>query len=393
MKRKEQVESDQESQLNSAIFSGVDNWELIKKILPQGWREQAYEQGAIQRKGGVLEDPEILLRMLFIYLTSDSSYKETVCLAELGGLPHVSSVTLWRRLAKATNWFRWMIDELLKKYPVQSELDFLPRKIRLLDGSTVSKPGSRGSDWRLHTTLDIRTLAADFLMITDCKTGESFRHIQVAPGDVLVADRGYGNRRGVFSVLKRKGDVIVRVAYQNFPLETASGKKFNYLKELENMDENEIKEWSLFIRDKLGNREKVRLCVYCKTDKQAKVTQEKIQKVARTRGGVKTQKGTLKAAHYILVITTLDRKEISADQALEIYRGRWQIELFFKRIKTLMNVGSLPSRNPESALSWMTGKILIAIITQSLHALAEGKPGVSSKSDTVKETKKNKTEE
>jgi hypothetical protein len=392
MKREEQVGSDQETQLDLAIFSGADNWELIKKILPQGWRGQAYEQGAIQRKGGVLEDPEILLRMLFIYLTSDSSYKETVCLAELGGLPHVSSVTLWRRLAKAANWFRWMIDELLKKYPVQSELDFLPRKIRLLDGSTVSKPGSRGTDWRLHTTLDIRTLAADFLMITDCKTGESFRHIQVAPGDVLVADRGYGNRRGVFSALKRKGDVIVRVAYQNFPLETASGKKFNYLKELENMDENEIKEWSLFIRDKLGNREKVRLCVYRRTEEDTKFKQEERIKKSRVIQQ-KVQEETIEAERYILVITTLDKEEISVEQILAIYRGRWQIELFFKRLKTLMNVGSLPSKNTESALSWITGKILIAVITQSLHALAEGKPGVTSKSDTVKETKKNDTEE
>ena len=371
MKRQKQVESNQESPLDLAIFSGADGWELIKKILPQGWEDQVCEQRAVLRKGGALEDPETLLRMLFMYLVSDTSYKETVCLAELDGLPQVSSVTLWRRLAKAANWFRWMIDELLKKFSIHSGFDFLDRKIRLLDGSAISKPGSCGLDWRLHTTINIVTLACDFLMITDYKTGESLCRIDVGPGDVLVADRGYGNRRGVFSVLKRKGDVIVRVAFQNFPLETASGKKFEYLKELENMDENEIREWSLFMRDKVGNLEKVRLCVYCKTDEETEIAKEKRAKTARINKGCKTQKETLEAARYILVITTLDKDVISAEQVLEIYRGRWQIELYFKRIKSLMGVGNLPSKNPENAMSWITGKILIAILAETFHALAE----------------------
>ncbi len=390
MKRKEQVESDQKLPLDLADFPALDNWELIKEILPKGWQEQAYKQGAILRKGGTLENPETLLRMLFMYLVSDTSYKETVCLAELGGLPHVSSVTLWRRLAKATNWFRWIIDELLKKFSIHSGFDFLDRKIRLLDGSVISKPGSCSSDWRLHTTIDMSTLACDFLMITDYKTGESFCRIDVEPEDVLIADRGYGNRRGAFSVLKQKGDVIVRVAFQNFPLQTASGKKFEYLKKLENMGGNEIREWSLFMRDKVGNLEKVRLCVYRKTDEETGVTQEKIRKVARKKGGLKTQKETFEAAHYILVITTLDKDIISAEQVLGIYRGRWQIELYFKRIKSLLGVGNLPSKNYENAMSWITGKILIAILIETLHALAEQESNTVSSPETASDIVKKK---
>lgn len=74
---------------------------------------------------------------------------------------------------------------------------------------------------------------------------------------------------------------------------------------------------------------------------------------------------TLEAADYVIVFTTLDRT-FTASQILEIYRARWQVELCFKRLKSILKVGNLHNKNPETARAWLHGKILVVFLTQSI---------------------------
>ena len=54
------------------------------------------------------------------------------------------------------------------------------------------------------------------------------------------------------------------------------------------------------------------------------------------------------AAQYFFVWTTLGRS-FAALPVLELYRLRWQIELAFKRMKSIMGLGHLPKKDPASA--------------------------------------------
>ena len=72
----------------------------------------------------------------------------------------------------------------------------------------------------------------------------------------------------------------------------------------------------------------------------------------------------LEYAKYVLVFTTLEAEP--AEQILECYRLRWQIELVFKRRKTLAQLGHLPKHDDRSARVWLYGKLLIALLTQKL---------------------------
>ncbi len=72
------------------------------------------------------------------------------------------------------------------------------------------------------------------------------------------------------------------------------------------------------------------------------------------RNGTVLQPQTLEAAAYVFIFTTLP-KQVSAAQVLEIYRLRWQIELEFKRLKSLIALGHLKSmtrRPPELDAGW-----------------------------------------
>jgi hypothetical protein len=78
----------------------------------------------------------------------------------------------------------------------------------------------------------------------------------------------------------------------------------------------------------------------------------------------------LEAAEYIFVFTTLGA-HIPAPAILEMYRGRWQVELTFKRLKSLLALGHLKKVDPQGAKAWLQGKLLVAILIETLIALAE----------------------
>jgi transposase len=75
---------------------------------------------------------------------------------------------------------------------------------------------------------------------------------------------------------------------------------------------------------------------------------------------------TLEYAHYLIVMTNLPPEDLSVAGVLEFYRARWQVELAFKRLKTLLELGQLPKKKEASSLAWMQGKILCAILIERL---------------------------
>ena len=54
-----------------------------------------------------------------------------------------------------------------------------------------------------------------------------------------------------------------------------------------------------------------------------------------------------------------------------MYRLRWQIELVFKRMKSIMTLGQRPKRDPLSAKAWISGKLLVAMMVERLRLEAE----------------------
>jgi len=50
----------------------------------------------------------------------------------------------------------------------------------------------------------------------------------------------------------------------------------------------------------------------------------------------------------VLVFTTLPAEELPAAEILEWYRLRWQVELVFKRLKSLAQLGHLPKHDERS---------------------------------------------
>jgi hypothetical protein len=115
---------------------------------------------------------------------------------------------------------------------------------------------------------------------------------------------------------------------------------------------------------------KGRVCAIKKSRIAAQVARDKIKQAASKKQTAPLPE-TLEAAGYIFVFTTLDPQEMSAKNILEIYRGRWQVELAFKRLKSLLELGSLPKKDPPGAKSWIYGKLFAAMLIEALIRNAE----------------------
>ncbi len=56
---------------------------------------------------------------------------------------------------------------------------------------------------------------------------------------------------------------------------------------------------------------------------------------------------------------------------LEAYRLRWQIELIFKRLKSIAQLGHLPKRDDRSSRAWLYGKLFVALLSQRLATVGK----------------------
>jgi hypothetical protein len=90
--------------------------------------------------------------------------------------------------------------------PVPQSLQFL-----VCDGTTVQRPGTTSSDYRLHLVINLVTLGLHEVHITETKTGESLKEYRFQAGDVMVGDQGYCSYAGILHTLEQQhADDLVR---------------------------------------------------------------------------------------------------------------------------------------------------------------------------------------
>lgn len=348
-------------------FTGLgEDWEVIETVLPEGWQEAAKRTGALMRTRG-FDSAATLLRVLLIHLVDGCSLRETAVRAQAGGLAKVSDVALLGRLRGSGEWFRWMVEQMSQRLSSASQEVLPGKRVRLVDASVVCEPGATGSTWRLHYMIDLSTLACEQVQVTLPEEGETLTRFTVRAGDVLMADRGLAHRRGIRHVVAHEGEVIVRMNLISVPLEDAKGRAMALLPRLRKLAIGQTRAWPAVIRDEHGSIA-VRVCALKKSAEQTRKSQEKVRQIA-SRKGRELQPDTLEAAGYVVVLTTLP--EVPPARILELYRHRWQIELAFKRLKSLLHLGHLKKTDPVGAKAWLQGKLFVATLIETLIAVGE----------------------
>ena len=266
-----------------AVTVVEEEWELLAKLLPEGWRDLAKETGAMRRSRGEITSPDVLLQVLLMHVATGLSLKQTAVRAQVQGLATISDVALLKRLRSSERWLGEMARRMFEasRFSTLSPQAIEGRQLRAVDATTVEEPGATGTDWRVHYSIALPQVRCDYYEISDNKAGESYKRIPVERGDVILGDRGYCHRVGVAHVLRQQGDVIVRLNSTNFPLVNAKRDlPFGLLTHLRRLRGHQPREWAVrFEAD--GELWPGRLCAIRKSQHAAECAKRKVREGVR----------------------------------------------------------------------------------------------------------------
>lgn len=346
-----------------------EQWKSLLAVLPRGFdlEKTLRESGALVRRRAI-RSAETLLRLLLFYGLCNQSLRATAAWAQDQGVARLSDVALLKRLRQAAPWVGQLLTAKLAERT--DGLDAYPPgyRLRIVDATTASTPGSQGTDYRIHLGFDLRSLQIDRIEVTGAQGGESYTRLQLEPGDLILADRGYCHRRGLAAVRQAGADFLVRINWQNLPLQDREQKRVDLLELLEQVEGSEAVEFELAtVEDKARGIASmpVRLIVARKPEEATEAERQRILREA-SRKGRQADPRTLKAAAFFFVLTSVPRQKLSAQQALALYRLRWQMEMAFKRMKGLLDLGELPMKDPQLAYSYLAAKLLAALMLEDL---------------------------
>jgi len=363
------------AELHAQASPAEGGWPAIAARLPADLDLDALarENAAIQRRrGDGISDGETLRRLCLARGPGGKSLQETASWAHQIGLAELTGQSLNERLHRSVALLSAVTHRLLAARS-GPPVPWSGRCLHLIDGSTVSRPGSKGTDWRIHAVDDLGRGGFRHLEVSDGHGAESLLRCAPAVGEVVIADRGYARAREPRACLDRFGrqarDFIVRVGWSALVLRDAQGEPFNLIETLAKRPaQTRAHEWAVQVA--VGSAPPaaplaLRLIALPLPADKAAANRLKLKRKA-SRDQQRLDPRSLTAAGFMVLVTALP-DAIPAGQICAVYRLRWQIELAFKRLKSLIHIDRLPTRTEPGSLSWLHAHLIAALLTDDMN--------------------------
>jgi hypothetical protein len=315
-----------------------------------------------------------LLQLVLAYCLGLMGLRLTAAWAEGIGLASLSNVALLGRLRNAVPWLQSIVARLLARPQARSQPAAVgaagrtgqPRLIRLVDATTVRKAGrsarESGQLWRIHAVYDLPSEQFSAFEITDEKGAERIDRVAVVPGEIRIADRVHCRADKLAAVIAKGADIVVRAGWKSARWLQEDGRACDIIREL-TQNATGIVDRPIWLA-RTGAPLRLRLvAVKMPKDQAAKAVME-----ARTTAKSKqhdVHPGTLIAAEWVILVTSLAPADYSTAEVLELYRLRWRIEIAFKRMKSLAGLDGPPGECPEVAKAWVLCHLIAVLLTEA----------------------------
>jgi len=337
---------------------------LIKE-LPGNYEEECVKQCAVRRWRGV-KSPADLMLLILIHLMNGTSLLETSVIAHTARLGEISDVAFMKRLAQCKDWFvsicQMLVCQSLENY---RQPDWLSgRTVAAVDASDVVEKGRSRRTYRFHYMLDVFKMAGLQCKITMQSVGEGLVNFEIKPDMLVIADRMYSTVKGMTHCLNAGADFILRMRKNSFKTCDSDGTRIDLLNIFQRLEAEEYADFKAVAVSKDGTSVPVRICAKRKTPEQIALVMKKLKLLER-KGRISDEAKIFN--EYIVIVTSLD-DTVSVEQVLSTYRLRWQVEIYFKRLKSILDFGELPKKRPENSLAWLNGKLMVALLIESVIA-------------------------
>jgi len=336
------------------------DWLLLETFLPAGWEAQARVSGAFTRARR-LASPGALLRLLLVSCGLGLSYQRTVEVAAAAEVGELTKVSLWRRLQRCEAWLEWLVQQLLERAVARPAAGgWRPRAV---DGSVVAGPRAK-VQVRLHFALDLLTLRPLQARVTGLKQGEGLGCFEVERDDLWIGDRAFATVKNVARAKAGGGEVLFRLGRRTLRLYDREGQALDPLSVCRGVEGYTPGWCEAWCERPDGGREPGRLVVLRLSSAAVAKAERKLQRKQQLKQR-KMAPETVEMAGYLCLFTTAPAERLSVSEALEWYRARWQVELAFKRLKSLLEASALRAGSEARARVWLLGKMVYALL---LHA-------------------------
>lgn len=350
-----------------------DAWSELSTRLPPDLNDLALSTKAIvrQREDGIA-DGEALLRLCLARGPGGKSLSETAAWAVLNGVAELTGQSINERLHRSAAFLSALVHRLLAGRVAGKPAIWTGRCLRVADGSTLSQPGSKGTDWRVHGVYDLDGGGFSYLEVTDTTGAESLLRCAPVANEVLIADRGYARAKELRACADPAGtgsrDFIVRAGWKSLALRDLTGDPFDVIAHLEKLVAGSAPtEWAVQAvvdRRKPDALLALRLVVVPLPPDKAEAAREKRRHYARKHGEAVDPRSIV-AAGFMILTTSLPA-DIPAREIYAAYRLRWQIELAFKRMKSLIHIDRLPTNTAAGGLCWLYAHLILILLTEDI---------------------------
>jgi hypothetical protein len=320
----------------------------------------ARETGALMRRNKV-QDGKQLFRLSLMYGPGGLSLRGTAALAEEVGITSLSDKAVLGRLRKCGPMLERILLALLAAHGATAAVaEVGDLELSLVDGSLICSSRRKNVTWRLHASYDPGRGRFSDLVVTDSKIAERVDRTQIRPATVVVADRGYARVRDFNAVLADRADFVTRLGWRSVRLRNADGTPVDPLGDVPR---------DLCPRERVvyvaGVVPPLRLIIAPLPPEKAAAQRKKVARKASKKSH-RLDPRTTQAAGYLMLLTSLPADQQSTEAVLSIYRNRWQIELGFKRLKSLGDIDGLPTADPDLTRTWLLAHLIAAVLTEDL---------------------------
>ena len=321
-----------------------------------------------------------MLQIVLAYCLGPDGLRLTAAWAEAAGIAAISNVAVLQRVRNCVPWLEILVARLLlasqprqpRRLPVTGD-----RPIRIVDATVLAKADrvsrEAGGVWRVHAVLDLNDERFSVFELTDEKEGERLDRAAVIPGEIRIGDRAYLQPDRIAKVLSAGGDVVIRAPWNGARWLDADGTSvdLSILLALTDAAVDIIDRpiW-MGLSGKAGAagpepRSGVRLVALRKPPEATKKSLEKVFAEARRRGS-ELQPGTVIAAEWLILVTSLSAAEFPAAVIGDLYRLRWRIETAFKHLKSGIGLSAPPGPDPRVAPDCRPGAHILSHLLASL---------------------------
>lgn len=339
------------------------DWQRICSAFPRDLDAMARSLGGVHFWRN-LPCAHVLLRMLLLWALCDFGLRSVAGWAARSRWAQLTDDALRYRFRRCEPFLLALLTHVLQSWMRVEHAPGLP--LRLVDATMLALPGSKHC-LRVHAVFDPRHGRMTSVELTDDSQGERATRGPHRAGDLFIADRAYARAGQLIALSLRSVWWIVRAYLPTLPLYDENGARVDFACEaLCAAARASTGPIERFVTLREGKTHvQARLILVPLPEDKAEAARTRLRQRASRRQTMPDPKAQLLAG-FVTLVTTLPSSVASAEAVLQWYRVRWQIELFFKRCKSLLRLHTIVSACPQlQRVRILASLLVIALVDRS----------------------------